>query len=178
MPLTLKLEREEWSLAHLDGVYMPADLGTKPVGPARLEDLLKLCDLWIPHLDMNDDPPRPSVAALRSRPSGLMPTLLALLMLAQVGGARAWEVDSSSAGGRTLMFGFVLGFGIGCGMWAAAKLGRVLDRCFNPPVEGSWQVRASSGAQRTRVHSSVSQARGDLCQPHVCSGPNYRVQCA
>eukprot|EP00439_Symbiodinium_sp_Y106_P048617 s1930_g6.t1 len=154
------LEREEWSLAHLDGVYMPADLGTKPVGPARLEDLLKLCDLWIPHLDVNDEPPRPSVAALRSSPSGLMPTLLALLMLAQVNGARAWEVDLSGAGGGTLMCGFVLGFGIGCGMWAAAKLGRVLDRCFNPPVEGSWQVRVSSGIQRNRVQSSLSQARG------------------
>ena len=154
------LEREEWSLAHLDGVYMPADLGTKPVGPARLEDLLKLCDLWIPHLDVNDEPPRPSVAALGSSPSGLTPTLLALLMLAQVNGARAWEVDLSSAGGGTLMCGFVLGFGIGCGMWAAAKLGQVLDRCFNPPVEGSWQVRVSSGIQRNRVQSSLSQARG------------------
>ncbi|CAE7254294.1 RE1 [Symbiodinium microadriaticum] len=26
------LDKEEWALAHLDGVFMPADLGTKPVG--------------------------------------------------------------------------------------------------------------------------------------------------
>ena len=55
------LERDVWALAHLEGVYMPADLGTKPVGPARLEDLLKVCDLWTPHLDVNKEPPRPGL---------------------------------------------------------------------------------------------------------------------
>ena len=33
------LEEGLWSLTHVDGVFMPADLGTKAVGPARLEDL-------------------------------------------------------------------------------------------------------------------------------------------
>ena len=85
------LESEAWTLTHLDGVFMPADLGTKPVGPARLEDLLRLCDLWTPHLESTKDPPRASVAKVQSSPSGFMSTLLALLMIAQVNGVRAWS---------------------------------------------------------------------------------------
>ncbi|CAE7923316.1 RE2 [Symbiodinium sp. KB8] len=68
------LENDAWSLAHLDGVYMPADLGTKPVGPARLEDLVKVCDLWAPHLEQSSDPPRPSVAAVRLIESSMVMT--------------------------------------------------------------------------------------------------------
>ncbi|CAE7637232.1 LZTR1, partial [Symbiodinium sp. CCMP2456] len=79
---------EIWSLAHLDGVYMPADLGTKPVGPARLEDLIKLCDLMNPYICESDEAPRASVAAMNVKPSGLAHMLLALLLLAQVSGPR------------------------------------------------------------------------------------------
>ena len=122
------LEGEVWALAHLEGVYMPADLGTKPVGPARLEDLLKVCDLWTPHLDVSKEPPRPSVAALSSGPSGFASTLLALLMLVQIHGAKAWEFRVEGSMCETLVLGFVLGFGIGSGMWFANSLGRVVCR--------------------------------------------------
>ena len=121
------LDKEEWTLAHLDGVFMPADLGTKPVGPARLEDLLRLCDLWTPHLEPNENPPRPSVAVLQSSPSGFTSTLLALLMLVQVSGARAQEHIPDRSIWETFVFGFGLGFGLGCGVWAATKVGQCLD---------------------------------------------------
>ena len=121
------LDKEEWTLAHIDGVFMPADLGTKPVGPARLEDLLRLCDLWTPHLEPNDNPPRPSVAMVQSSPSGFTSTLLALLMLVQVSGARAQEHTLDRSMWETFVFGFGLGFGLGCGIWAATKVGQCLD---------------------------------------------------
>ena len=120
------LENDMWALAHLEGVFMPADLGTKPVGPARLEDLLKLCDLDVPHVKLSSDPPRPSVAAMNSTPSGFMSTFLALLMLAQSVGAKAAQVELEGHVKDTLMVGFFLGFGIGCGLWAA----RTVCECF------------------------------------------------
>ena len=51
------LEGGLWKLTHLDGVFMPADLGTKPVGPSRLEDLIKVCDLWAPQVFTGSSPP-------------------------------------------------------------------------------------------------------------------------
>ena len=120
------LENDMWALAHLEGVFMPADLGTKPVGPARLEDLLKLCDLDVPHVKLSSDPPRPSVAAMNSTPSGFMSTFLALLMLAQSVGAKAARVELEGHVKDTLVVGFFLGFGIGCGLWVA----RTVCECF------------------------------------------------
>ena len=54
------------SIAHLAGVYMPADVGTKPVGPTRFEDLVHTMDLHSPHLPQPKGPPNPKVAALRT----------------------------------------------------------------------------------------------------------------
>ena len=147
------LENEQWSLAHLDGVYMPADLGTKPVGPARLEDLLRLCDLWAPHLDSEDKAPRPSVAALSTSPSGFMPTLLALLMLAQVASVKALEHDSTDSVGNTLMFGFALGLGVGCGLWCADKLGKAVDQC----IRRLWDAGSRSRGQSASVASETQE---------------------
>ena len=72
------LESGSWRLTHLDGVFMPADIGTKPVGPSRLTDLIKVCDLWAPHLADSSEPPRPQVASLNSRQSEVAKALLAL----------------------------------------------------------------------------------------------------
>ena len=51
------LESYSWKLSHPD-VFMPADSGTKAVGPARLEDLIKVFDFWAPHSQTSLDPPR------------------------------------------------------------------------------------------------------------------------
>ena len=61
------VERGEWCAAHLDGVHMPADIGTKPLRPSRFENLVHLVGLKCPHLH--------KVAALKT---GVARILLAL----------------------------------------------------------------------------------------------------
>ena len=39
------VEASEWKLAHLEGVFMTADIGTKALGPSRFEDLLQAMEL-------------------------------------------------------------------------------------------------------------------------------------
>ena len=116
---------------------MPADLGTKPVGPTRLEDLLKICDLMTPHLQSDEEPPRPTVATVTSAPSGFMSTFLASIMLAQVVEARAVKLQVEGSMGEALAFGFMMGFGIGCGLWFAKWVERCIHRCWCPPREGN-----------------------------------------
>ena len=166
------LESERWALAHLDGVFMPADLGTKPVGPARLEDLLRLCDLWTPHLEHMEDPPRPSVARVQSSPSGFMSTLLALLMIVQVNGVCAWGQDLSGFRWELVGVGFSLGFGLGCGFWLAVKLGQGLEACFRR-VRGA--VRSSRGrpwVSQSRHHPLQQQPDG----PEFPANPNPQAE--
>ena len=151
------LDKEEWALAHLDGVFMPADLGTKPVGPARLEDLLRLCDLWTPHLEATTDPPRASVARVQSSPSGFMSTLLALLMIVQVNGVRAWNQDLRSFGWEIFGLGFALGFGLGCGLWLAARIGQVLDACVRRLQGFIRTCRMRRRALRQEQYSALQQ---------------------
>ena len=124
------LEEGLWVLSHLDGVFMPADLGTKPVGPARLEDLIKVCDLWAPHLSSSVDPPRPQVAAMHRTPGEVSRALLALLLLVQVSSVKADDLQNHVDGLNTLWQSFVIGFGIGCGWWLAGRLGSLLEGCF------------------------------------------------
>ena len=88
------LEEDLWVFSHLDGVFMPADLGTKPVGPARLEDLIKICDLWAPHLSPSMEPPRPQIAAMHRTPGEVSKALLALLLLVQVSGVKADDLQT------------------------------------------------------------------------------------
>ena len=60
---------------------MPADIGTKPIGPSRLTDLIKVCDLWAPHLADSSEPPRPQVASLNSKQSEVAKALLCIIVL-------------------------------------------------------------------------------------------------
>ena len=53
------IETEGWKVSHLDGVFMKADVGTKPVGPARLLDLIKMMGMESENLDMPSTPPNP-----------------------------------------------------------------------------------------------------------------------
>ena len=158
------LENEDWVLAHLDGVFMPADLGTKPVGPARLEDLLKLCDMWTPHLEASEEPPRPSVATVQSGLSGFMSTLLALLMLVQVNGAKAWEYDRTYTGWETVGFGFGLGFGLGCGFWLAIRFGQGVDVCLR-------SLRRAVRNRRARVQARRGRQQLELQRPEESGIP-------
>ena len=51
-------------------------------------------DLYTPHMEMCDDPPRPSVAAVRT-PSVATKVLLALLLLARIRSAHAESSEYS-----------------------------------------------------------------------------------
>ena len=131
------IEKGLWQLTHLDGVFMPADIGTKPVGPSRLEDLMRVCDLWAPHLAESKEPPRPQVASMSCEQSSVAKALLALLLLVQVSGAKAM---STSPQGELQEFlpSFVVGFGIGCGWWLAGRVGSWIERhCCRRLVSGS-----------------------------------------
>ena len=60
------VDRGDWTAAQLEGVYMPADLGTKPLEFARFEDLLGVVGLHVPHLPTPVSPPNPKVAAIKT----------------------------------------------------------------------------------------------------------------
>ena len=123
------LEEGRWKLSHLDGVFMPADVGTKPVGPARLEDLVRICDLWAPSLDKNIEPPRPQVASLQGNQTNVAKALLALIFLIQVAGARATNAQDFQGVSGSFVSSFITGFGLGVGWWVASRLGCFLERC-------------------------------------------------
>eukprot|EP00439_Symbiodinium_sp_Y106_P055609 s1913_g7.t1 len=155
------LESGLWKLTHLDGVFMPADMGTKPVGPSRLEDLIKVCDLWAPHLAESSETPRPQLASLQSKQTDVAKALLALLLLLQISGAAASSPTGEHDQVVGLLSGFVTGFGIGCGWWLATKVGGFLDWCcrrrpvsFEPPRprdNGSRDVWVQAGLSMVQV---------------------------
>ena len=152
---------------------MPADLGTKPVGPTRLEDLLKICDLMTPHLQSDEEPPRPTVATVTSAPSGFMSTFLALITLAQVVEARAVKLQVEGSMGEALAFGFMMGFGIGCGLWFAKWVERCIHRCWCPPREGNIgpQSRVRPNVSRKlQVIVKVSLLRASLSKEGLVQG--------
>ena len=69
------LEGDDWRLPTL---FTSADVvATKAVGP-----LMRVMDLYLPHMDEGNDPPRPSVAFIRT-PSVATKALIALLLCAR-----------------------------------------------------------------------------------------------
>ena len=78
------VESDDWGAAHLPaGLFTSADVATKAVGPQRLADLMRVMDLCIHRMEECDDPPRPSVASIKT-PSVATMALIALLLLAQL----------------------------------------------------------------------------------------------
>ena len=151
------LEEGLWRLSHLDGVFMPADLGTKPVGPARLEDLIRVCDLWAPHLVEQLDPPRPQVASMQGPPTNVAKALLALILVIQMAGARAAEVQGPPVVSVSFVSSLITGFGLGIGWWVASRLGSFVERCFRgrPVYYQSVQGRpVSVSVESARVQES------------------------
>ena len=67
---------------------MPADIGTKPVGPTRFEDLIHVMELHCPHLSPPKGPPNPTVALLKA---GMTRLLIALMLCNQATTAKAWS---------------------------------------------------------------------------------------
>ncbi|CAE7369176.1 RE1 [Symbiodinium sp. CCMP2592] len=102
------LDDGSWTLTHVEGVYMPADLGTKPVGPARLQDLIKICDLWAPGSGDSAEPPRPQVAGFAVGQHGVIKALLALLLAIQVSGAKAVSLQDDRSSPLLLWQSFIV----------------------------------------------------------------------
>ena len=80
------VERGHWTAAHLEGVYMPADIGTKPLGVARFEDLLRVIGLHNPRLPSPSQPPNPKVAAVKTSIAKVLIALILRLV------ARFWSI--------------------------------------------------------------------------------------
>ena len=147
-------ERGEWSAAHIEGVYMPADLGTKPVGPTRFEDLVNLTGLHCPHLPAPTQPPNPKVAALKT---GVARLLIALILWTQATTVQAQRADEMSGWpeSKWVTVGFALGFGGYLGWHSARAIHRGIIDCFCPRRPATMQQQAP-GAQ---VPVSLSRRR-------------------
>ena len=122
-----------WRVVHLSGLYMPADIGTKVLGPARFDDLVNLMNLRDPQ-DQASDP------GVRSSPkvaqAVVLKILLTVLMASQVTGAEAYSVEESLEGfmelAKIVLGSFCIGFGGSLGVAAAKWL---TSRCFRPRMQ-------------------------------------------
>ena len=108
------LENDEWRAAHLPGLFTSADVTTKAVGPQRLADLMRVMDLYAPHMEVCEDPPKPSVAAVKTSSVATL-VLIALLLLTRVCPVRAtpnsktyaWQLELSTLGSISLIVNLI-----------------------------------------------------------------------
>ena len=121
------VEVEGWK-ARLDGVYMCADVGTKPVGPARFADLVGLMGLDCPGMDEQRDPPNPKAARMRVNNSKVSKALIALLILSQLQVVAGQDtlVEVGIQGAKEFCMGVVWGLGVFVG-W---RVGERCERAF------------------------------------------------
>ena len=147
------IDQGEWSAAHLEGVYMQADIGTKPVGPSRFEDLVSLLGLYCPHLEPRTHPPNPKVAAIQT---GVTKLLLALILLSQpnVTEAQSLTMTVSASIYEQLRFGFAVGFGGYVGWNVARWLHHVMANvCCSREVGEGLRCPPMQGAQVQGLHT-------------------------
>ena len=121
----------EWCIAHLEGVYMPADIGTKLVGPTRFEDLIHVMELHCPHLLPPRGPPNPKVASLKT---GMTRLLIALMLFNQATTAKAWSGSQGvwQEGIEDVLRAILYGFGGYIGWQLAGCIHRSLKRVMCP----------------------------------------------
>ena len=149
-------ERGEWSAAHIEGVYMPADIGTKPVGPTRFEDLVHLVGLHCPNLPTPNQPSSPKVAALKT---GVARLLIALILWTQATTVQAQPTDGveSWTVSKWFFVGFALGFGGYMGWNSAKTVHKWVANCICPR-------RPVTSHQALGAQVPVSSPRLDLPQ--------------
>ena len=151
------IERGEWTAAHLEAVYMPADIGTKPLGAARFEDLVSILGLHSPHLPVSSHPPNPKVASIQT---SIAKVLIALIVASQAGTATAMKMEhrfeENMSLSTLLLQGFVLGFGGYFGWTVARHLHRKLEELC-----GARHRRPMCSESRHRPgHSREAQMEG------------------
>ena len=117
---------------------MPADVSTKPVGPASFEDLVNIMGLHCPHLSAQKGLPNPKVAALKT---GMTHLLIALMLFNQATEARAQPSRHESINdvADKLFAGFVYGFGgyIGWHLAGFVQKGIKAVLCHRRPMTNS-----------------------------------------
>ena len=115
----------------LMGFICRQDVGTKPVGPARFEDLMQIMELYCPHLAQPKGPPNPKVAAFKT---GVTRLLIALILFNQASLARASiEVGASIRSSSSVVWlGILYGFGGYSGWTVASGVHRNLRRILCP----------------------------------------------
>ena len=106
---------------------MPADIGTKPVGPSRFEDLIGVLGLHCPHLTPPQGPPNPKVAALKT---GVTRLLIALILFNQASLSKASPVGEQMNRGslNEIWLGALFGFGGYIGWTVAASAHRTVRK--------------------------------------------------
>ena len=168
------VEEAGWKARHLDGVYMCADIGTKPVGAARFADLVGL--MGMDHVvDKNPTvPPNPKAASVTAESSRVSRALAALLILSQIP-----AVDAQHADEESLRQGFEqFCFGVGCrlGIYVGWKIGEVVESALRRLCCRGRQVvctRSPSLDLGSRGHSRPAMSS---LQPQVIQPPTERLQ--
>ena len=187
------IENDRWKVSHLEGAFMKADVGTKPVGPARLLDLVKMMGMESDSLEMPSTPPNPKIASIAVAQGCVVRIILALLGLSQIQGATAVRehVVVKQPWSEIIAEGFLFGFGSYLG-WEVAtpksiavnlrlsvpQASGVDSRTSRSPVSAG-QVPQASGADFRTSRSPVSagqapQASG--ADSHTGRSPVNAVQ--
>ena len=137
---------------------MPADIGAKPVGPSRFEDLVRLLGLDCPHLPEHASPPNPKVAALKT---GAAKFLLALILLNQVSQVECHRMETliEASGISIVRLGAALGFGGFLG-WALA---RTIHRTLTEWLWPRFPCRSGSRSSPGRCRSGFQCSLGVRC---------------
>ena len=101
---------------------MKADVGTKPVGPARLLDLVKMMGMESDSLEMPSIPPNPKVSSLSVAQGCVVRIIVALLGLSQIQGVTAAreQVIARDPWYGIIAEGFLFGLGSYLG-WEVAR---------------------------------------------------------
>ena len=113
----------EWRVAHLSGVFMPADIGTKVLGPARFADLMMLLDLRV---DPDNGPSEGSQENPQIAQALVMKVLLAVIIASTVQPAEAGAVEevktTAKEMGWLILMSLCVGFGFFLGIAAGKRL--------------------------------------------------------
>ncbi|CAE7225349.1 GIP, partial [Symbiodinium sp. CCMP2456] len=118
-----------WRIAHLPGLYMPADIGTKILGPARFADLLHLLRLHgvQPGADSSGRP-KPQIAQ-----AVVIKVLLAVLVASLVQPADAQVAAEVNGSGWELVWVTLISTCVGFGLYLGAELAKGATQACCPP---------------------------------------------
>ena len=122
-------EQLGWRIVHLPGLYMPADLGTKVLGPARFGDLLELLSFARTEgegqrLSARSEPQVAQALVLR--------VLLTILVASQVQPAESTSGEHPAARDSELQAGWIVAASLLAGFWGyiGCRLAKwVIDQC-------------------------------------------------